>query len=108
MEKKMTSMNLTPMMNEEMEVLVKSGGYTSRNDVIKDAFRVFLENKPDKRMLIAIELYKTGKVSLTRAAEIAGIDFERVKEILKDRGVKLKTYSGTKKEMEKSLKMIRC
>ncbi|MCK4491640.1 MAG: UPF0175 family protein, partial [Candidatus Altiarchaeales archaeon] len=59
------------------------------------------------RMLIAIELYKTGKASLTRAAEIAGIDFERFKEILKDRGVKLKTYSGTKKEMEKSLKIIR-
>ncbi len=103
----MTSMNLTPMMNEEMEVLVKSGGYTSRNDVIKDALRVFLKNKPNKRKLIAIELYKTGKASLTRAAEIAGIDFERFKEILKDRGVKLKTYSGTKKEMEKSLKIIR-
>ena len=108
MEKKITSMNLTPMMNEEMEVLVRSGEYTSKSDVMKDAFRVFLENKPDKRMLIAIELYKTGRVSLTRAAEIAGIDFERFKEILKDRGIRLRTYSGTKKEMEKGLKMIRC
>jgi len=108
MEKKITSMNLTPMMNEEMEVLVRSGEYASRSDVIKDAFRVFLENKPDKRVLIAIELYKMGRVSLTRAAEIAGIDFERFKEVLKDRGVRLRTYSGTKKEMEKGLKMIRC
>ena len=49
-----------------------------------------------------------GRVSLTRAAEIAGIDFERFKEVLKDRGVRLRTYSGTKKEMEKGLKMIRC
>lgn len=106
MENKITSFSLTPMMREEMKALMKSGEYSSRSDIIRDAFRVFLENKPNKRMLIAVELYRKGEISLTRGAEIAGLDVERFKEVLKDRGIKLRTYTGSKKEVEEGLKEI--
>ena len=41
MEEQMTSLSLPPAMTEEIEVLVGSGEYSSRTEVLKDAFRVF-------------------------------------------------------------------
>ncbi len=92
---------LPPVMEKEIRVLVESGDYSSEAEVIRDAFRVFLEFNPEKRMLIARELYKKESISLTRGAEIAGLDIERFKEFLKNTGIRVKTYSGTKEEMEK-------
>ncbi|MEA1925545.1 MAG: UPF0175 family protein [Candidatus Altiarchaeota archaeon] len=106
MEKRVTSFSLTPMMREELTALMESGEYASKSDIIRDAFRTYLEHKPDKRTLIAVELYRKERVSLTRAAEIAGLDTESFKEILRDRGVKLRTYAGTWKEMGEGLKEL--
>lgn len=103
MKRKTTSFSLPPMMKEEIGALLESGEYSSKSDIVRDAFRTFLENKPDKRILIAVELYKKEKVSLTRAAEIAGMDLESFKEVLRDRGISLRTYSGTEEEMEEGL-----
>ena len=104
MEKMVTSLRLPLAMNEEIEVLVESGEYPSRSDVLKEAFRVFLENKPEKKTLIGIELYRRERVSLARAAEIAGMDFESFKEVLADRGIKIRTASPTEKELEEEIK----
>jgi len=90
----------------EIKILVESGAYSSKAEVIEEAFRIFLEFSPEKRMLIAKELYNKEYISLTRAAELAGLDIERFKEFLKSTGIKIKTYSGTKKEMEEGLKEL--
>jgi Arc/MetJ-type ribon-helix-helix transcriptional regulator len=104
MEKQITSLSLPPAMNEGIEVLIESGEYTSRSDVLRDAFRVFLENKPEKKTLIGIGMYRRGRVSLVRAAEIAGMDFESFKEVLVDRGIRIRTASPTEKELEEEIK----
>lgn len=41
MEEKITSLSLPAAMTEGIEVLVESGEYSSRSDVLKNAFRVF-------------------------------------------------------------------
>ncbi len=99
--------SLPEVMIEEVNALVRSGIYSSKSDVARDAFRCLLEHKPELRTNAAIELYKEEKVSLGRAAEIAGTDFESFKNILADRGIKLKTYMGPKKEMEKQMKLLK-
>ena len=106
MEKKMISLSLPSAMDEEIEVLVESGGYSSGSDVLKDAFRVFLENKPEKKTLIGIEMYRRGRVSLVRAAEIAGMDFESFKEVLADRGIRIRTASPTEEELKGELRYL--
>ena len=63
-KKMITSLSLPPAMNDEIEVLIESGGYSSKSDVLRDAFRVFLENKPEKKTLIGIEMYRRGRVLL--------------------------------------------
>ena len=106
MEKMIASLSLPPAMNDEIDVLVESGEYASRSDLLKDAFRVFLENKPEKKTLIGIEMYRRGRVSLVRAAEIAGMDFESFKEVLVDRGIRIRTASPTEKELKEEIKYL--
>ncbi len=92
MPSKSVSISIPELMNNEINTLVKTGEYSSKSDVIRDAFRTFLRKNPEKKLRIAIELYKEGKVSLMRAAEIAEIDSESFKQELKDRGITVKTY----------------
>ena len=84
-----SAFSLPPIMELEIESLVHSGYYTSKSDVMKDAFRVFLETRSYLRIASAIELYKMEKVSLGKAAEIAGMSYEEFKEVLRDRGIKI-------------------
>ncbi len=106
MGKRIASLSLPPAVNEEIEVLVESGEYSSRSDVLKDAFRIFLENKPEKKTFIGIEMYRRGRISIMRASEIAGMDFESFKEVLTDRGIRIRTAAPTEKELEEEVKYL--
>jgi predicted HTH domain antitoxin len=48
----------------------------------------------------AIELYKENKVSLGKAAEIAGMNIIQFKEVLGNRGIIREIGSGSVKELE--------
>jgi len=72
---------------EEIESLVKTGHFTSKSDVVKTAIRLLKERHPEYRTDIAVNLFKEDKVSLGRAAEIAGMSRESFKEVLKERGI---------------------
>ena len=80
--------------------------YNSRDALVDDAFRALLNLKPGLKLEVAVELYLKGDMSLSKAAEIAGMDIESFKEMLEIRGFKLSSYIGTKEEIEKGLRMI--
>lgn len=80
--------------------------YNSVDNLIEDAFRALLNLKPGLKVEIAIELYFKEEVSLSRAAEIAGMDIEGFKEILKMRGLKVTSYIGSKEDIESGLRLI--
>lgn len=89
---------------EEIESLVKAGHYTSNSDVIKTAFRMLKERHPEYRTDIAVEMFKDGKASIGRAAEIAGMSRESFKEILEERGVKreIEPREGSEERIERT------
>lgn len=95
-----TSFSIPELMKDEIDVLVESGEYSSRSDVMRDAFRTFLRKNPEKRVRITVELYKNGKVSLMRAAELAEMDLESYKEELEERGITVRTRKGSEVEKE--------
>lgn len=80
--------------------------YKSTDALIEDAFRALLNLKPELKVEMAIELYLKGEISLLRASEIAGMDIESFKEMLKARGLKVSSYIGSKEEIEKGLRLI--
>jgi predicted HTH domain antitoxin len=72
---------------EQVDVLVAHGIYKDREAVLEDALRSLLRSKPELRSRLAIELYRVEEVSLSRAAEISGLDLENCKELLREAGV---------------------
>jgi len=56
------------------------------------------------RLSASVEMFKKGKTSLARAAELAGVTSIEFKEILAERGIKTvvikKSVSETKKQMK--------
>lgn len=73
--------------SEDVELLRKAGAYESDAAVIEDALRSLLRAKPELRTELAVEKYRTSRVSFNRAAEIAGLSSEEFKELLHERGI---------------------
>lgn len=90
--------------DEEIEVLERVGGYNDREELLEDAVRAFLERRPELRRELAVDRYKSGDISLNRAAEIAGLSTEEFKTILKERGIKRKPGFLSKEERNRILK----
>lgn len=102
-----SSYNLPEMMKKEIEALVRSGHYSSKSDVVKDALRYMLDKKKNLRLAASIELYKSGEISLGKAAEIADINLVEYKERLKDFGVTRVIEAETSKKMDAELARIK-
>ncbi|MCZ7391780.1 MAG: UPF0175 family protein [Candidatus Methanoperedens sp.] len=92
--------------SEEIDILVKKGYYPSRSDLLKDAFRTLLNTKAELKISLAIELYLKEKVSLAKAAELAGMTTIEFKEVLAGRGIIRETEGKSVKEIDKKLKKL--
>lgn len=88
------------------KILVDMGKYSSREELMEDALRALLRTKPELRMDLAIELYKKKEVSLSRAAEICGLNIEDFKELLKERGIKITVPEVTSNELDREVELI--
>jgi len=71
--------------------LVDARLYENEEQVIQDALRHLLSDRPDLRVSVAVHRYRTdGELSLNQAAAIAGVSLERMKEILERYDVPLR------------------
>ena len=68
-------------------MLIERGIYKDRDALLQDALRALLRSKPELRGQLAVALYQRGDVSLTRTAEVSGLDLESCKELLRESGV---------------------
>ncbi|RQW77743.1 MAG: hypothetical protein EHM14_13670 [Methanothrix sp.] len=91
---------------EGIDGLIRSGHYKDREALLEDAFRALLELNPALRSEMAIELYKSEKISLSRAAEIAGTSQEGFKNILENRGAKRIVRAPSADSLEKGVDAI--
>lgn len=99
-------MTESEVIKEGMDSLIRAGYYKDKENLQDEAFRTLLEVKPELRTEVAIELYKSKKVSLSRAAEIAGVSLEGMKTILKSRGIKIEVEAPSKSELEEGVEFI--
>ena len=104
----MTSTYALPrFMETEIKGLVKSGHYSSKIEVLKDALRVLFETKPNLKISVALEMYRDNEVSLSRAAEIAGVTTVEFKEILANRGGTIVSESKSTEKMDEKAKVLK-
>ena len=88
------------------EILVRIGRYPSEKELMEDALRTLLRAKPELKRDVAIELYKKSEVSLSRAAEICGLNIEDFKEVLKEKGIKISVPSIPVEEVDEEVERI--
>lgn len=93
-------------MREEIQVLVSGGYYATEDELLRDAFRTLLNTKTELKVSLAVELYLMGKVSLMRAAEIAGMTTIEFKEVLANRGITRETEGKSADEMDEKINQV--
>ncbi len=71
----------------QQKYLIKCGFYADEGQLRRDALRSLLVLRPEFRVEIAVQAYKEGEISLTKAAEMAGLCFEDMRELLLSRGI---------------------
>jgi predicted HTH domain antitoxin len=94
------------VLKEGINSLIRAGYYKDKDKVLDDAFRTMLEVRPALKIEIAVELYKEEKISLSRAAEIAGMSTEGFKNILEQRGIKRIVKAPTEDKIRKGVELI--
>ena len=68
---------------------------------------ILMEYKPNKTNQVEAELYRTEKVSLSKASEIAGMDIENFKEMLEYHNIEIKTTVPSAEEIENEMSYIK-
>jgi predicted HTH domain antitoxin len=74
--------------------------------VHEEALRLYLNTNPGLKLDGAIALWRKGRISLERAAEVAGLTVPELKEVLAARGVIRETEGKSREEMDAKLKEI--
>ena len=77
------------LLEDELQAVTQVGAYKSKEEAIEHALEVLLAANPQLRVDTAIELYRQEKVTLSRAAEIARLEWDTFKEKLSERGIEV-------------------
>ena len=88
------------------EILVRIGKYPSKEELIEDALRTLIRANPELKRDLAMELYTKKEVSLSRAAEICGLNIEDFKALLKERAIKITVPSIPVEEIDEEVEKI--
>lgn len=91
---------------EEIEGVIEAGYYSNKSEVVRDALRLFFEQKQMLRIYASIEMFKKGKISLARAAELAGVTSIEFMDILAERGIKVLIPKKDRKESKRQMKIL--
>jgi predicted HTH domain antitoxin len=94
------------LIKDGIDGLIRAGRYRDREALLEEAFRALLEQNPALRSEMALELYKSEKVSLGRAAEIAGTSQEGFKRLMESRGIKRVIRAPSQEEIEAGVEAI--
>ena len=77
------------LLERELAATVRAGLFRSADEALQEALGTFFAAKPHYRVEAAIEMFRTGEISLSRAAEIAGMNRWRLQDLLTQRGISL-------------------
>ena len=94
-------------MSINIQDLVDAGVFPNADAAMREALRVLWQERPSVRIDVAVHQYVTEPLSVARAAAIAGVTFDRMKEILTDRGIALRLGSETIEEAQAELETLR-
>jgi predicted HTH domain antitoxin len=83
--------------------LVEAGLYPDETTVIQEAMRALWHEHPQLKVDWAIYQYQTQNISLAKAAALANVCFDRMKELLIQRGIQPRLGPETLAEAREEL-----
>jgi predicted HTH domain antitoxin len=72
----------TDAVGKQVNALIEGGYYPNKAEFVEDAISAFFELRKDMKIASVIELYKKEELSISKAAELAGLDMDEMKRVL--------------------------
>ncbi|HEV8582552.1 MAG TPA: UPF0175 family protein [Thermoanaerobaculia bacterium] len=91
----------------EARDFVEARLYESEDEVIRDALRHLLRARPEARIQLAIYRYQTEDLSLAKAADLAGVSWAQMRDILLEKGIPPRLGPETVEEAKKEAGALR-
>ena len=102
-----SAFSLPKMYEQEIQGVIDAGYYSNKSEVVRDALRSFFESKEQLRIAAAIEMLKKDEITLSKAAEISGLNLFQFKEIIHDRGINTSTPTESKNEIKRGAQLLK-
>lgn len=90
----------------ELDALIKAGIFQSKREAVEEAIRLLLATRPQLRLEAAIQLCKSGEVTLGRAAEMAGLTRWEFADILAARGIECVVACDAAEDLERQVEPL--
>jgi len=91
----------------EARDFVEARLYDSEDEVIRDALRHLLRARPEARIQLAVYHYQNEDLSLAKAAELAGVSWAQMRDILREKGISPRLGPETIEEVEREAEALR-
>jgi predicted HTH domain antitoxin len=91
----------------EARDFVLAGLYGSEEEVVQDALRHLLRARPEARVDLAAHRYQSEELSLAKAAELAGVSWSQMRDILIEKGISPRLGPETVQEAEGEVQVLR-
>jgi predicted HTH domain antitoxin len=91
----------------EIKDFVEANLYENEEAVIQDALRHLLRVRPDLRIRLAVYRYQQEELSLAKAAEIAGVSWAQMRDILLEKGIDPALGPATLEEAQAEVNQLR-
>jgi len=89
------------------QIFVEANIYQNEEAVVQDALRHLLRSRPDLKIQLAVYQYQKQNVSLEKAANLAGVSWAQMKDILTEQGIALRLGPGTVSEALEEIQTLR-
>ena len=86
---------------------VQAGLFRNEEEAMQEAISTWFAMKPNLRLEVVIELFKEGKITMNRAAEMVGLNRWQFQNILAQRGVKIEVEADSTEELVAAAAAIR-
>ena len=101
--KRTLSLGITMIVDRELDAVIRAGVFRDREHALQEAMETLFTVRPHLRTEAAVEMFRSGEVSLLRAAEIAGLDFESFRRLLQDRRIPWEIDGETPAQMDQAI-----
>lgn len=103
----MTGVVLGPRYEEQLNLLIETGHFNNRSEALRQAVeKLFATLKPEARLHVAIHAYRTRRMTVARAAEIAGVPYDDMRDVLRREGVLREGRAATPPERRGGAKRL--